>query len=201
MHITIELSTTPLLDIAMFFATALAAISTFAAVVLSLYLSLSSGKVRLDVSASLYDLIMPGQPSVNLVTVQVGNKSNQPVNISSYYWRLNPLGSIVCHQIPAESPYSEQLPKRLDVGDRASFSVKLYDGSEDWLDGMAQSVIRHSTFFCPWFIGLHFMTCTVTPQVGDSTKVRVSKGLRKKLKKQIIEQGYHHSLPDEDEYF
>ncbi|WP_299373121.1 hypothetical protein [uncultured Kiloniella sp.] len=197
MHITIELTTTPLLAIVEVLGIWFGAIATTAAVIVSLYLGLSARKVQLDVNVSLRKLVYRFQPERTVVCIEVVNKGMRKTSVVSIGWSLGFLSKFAAIQQPGEMEISAQLPNELENSDVAHFCIELKNEYADWLDLFARDVIKTSVKFVPWQLNLYSWKWIVVPRVGKVITVRPNKVLRNKVKRHILKKGYHRDLPDD----
>jgi hypothetical protein len=109
-----------------------AGIATFLAVVVSLYLSGKSERVRLKCFVNISSLIAgDGSPAERNVVFGIVNLGNRPVTINSIGWRIGRRSSVrECVQVVG-GLYSSQYPIQVAHGDTARFLVPLNE-SINW---------------------------------------------------------------------
>lgn len=151
--------------------------ATFCAVVVSLYLSRRSEKVRLHVTAGAY-LRFGGEaePSEDILMVSVTNLGDRPVRVESMIWALPRRRSKWSHAYQMfNEPGGEHLPKQLVHGERANFTLS--DEEYSWSSRFAGQFLRDLK---PSEITS--VRLIVVTSVNQSIKVKLDKTLVDRLK-------------------
>lgn len=118
----------------------LAGMATFAAVVVSLYLSRQRDRVNLKVHAGLRLVIVgDGSPARRVVVISVTNRGERPVIVNTVGWRIGRgKNARFCIQtVGRRSP--DDYPKELAHGKSATFS---FDNPEAWANDMLEKFLQ-----------------------------------------------------------
>jgi hypothetical protein len=120
----------------------LAAIATFLAVLVSLYLAQKSDRVNLRASAGIRMVFAgDGSPPEEHVGVNVVNLGDRPVNVTAIGWRIGSRrNKRFCIQ-PVAGHYTHQYPKQLAHGEQATFMVS-FKAAPDWARTFATDFVK-----------------------------------------------------------
>lgn len=110
----------------------LAAIATFVAVLVSLFLAQKSDRVNLRANAGIRLVFAgDGTPPEEHVGISVVNLGDRPVNVTSIGWCVGRgRNKRYCVQ-PVAGHYTHQYPKQLAHGEQATFMVS-FKAAPDW---------------------------------------------------------------------
>jgi hypothetical protein len=104
------------------------AIGTFAAVAVSLYLAMRDSRIHLRVNAGIWRIFGSGNPEIDdkdLVLIAVVNVGRRTAKITGIFWRNVLTRGVYLRQNPGESPWSAQIPAKVEDGDEVNFTVRL----------------------------------------------------------------------------
>lgn len=119
----------------------LAGLATFAAVVVSLYLSRRPSQVRLKATVGLRDLVGNGFPAQEVLQFAVTNHGERPVTISNIGWVVGKRSERRYAVQLFGSRLSADIPRTLTHGQRVDFLV-VFSERPDWLKDFAKDFIR-----------------------------------------------------------
>jgi hypothetical protein len=107
------------------FANWIAAIGTVAAVIISLYLALSSNKPKAKLSVGVRVMFTPGDsgPHPAFVVVKLVNLGDRPIHINSLGWKSGLFKKKYALQIVHATPFSQGLPVSLEHGKEAQWHI------------------------------------------------------------------------------
>lgn len=118
-----------------------AGLATFAAVVVSLYLSQQSSRVKLKAVVGLRLLVGRGVPKEEVLQFSVTNQGDRPVTISNIGWVIGK-GTKRRNAIQLfGSQFSADVPATLVHGQRADFLVSFTE-RPDWLEDFAKNFLK-----------------------------------------------------------
>lgn len=141
----------------------LAAFATVAAVVVSLYLSNRSEKVKLRVTIGIR-IMLEGRPLSNRgehVWVGITNRGRRDAVVSSIGWSIGKGKSKEYCLIREWSVGSSNIPVRLPHGDSANFLISLKE--VDWINDFAKKFCKQHS--------IKTLRCLIGTSVGDEVKV------------------------------
>lgn len=121
----------------------LAGMATFAAVVVSLYLSRKRDRVNLKVHAGLrLHIVGDGSPAKRIIVISVTNRGERPVIVNTVGWRIGRgKNARFCIQtVGRGSP--DDYPKELAHGKSATFSI---DNPEAWASDILEKFLQPAT--------------------------------------------------------
>ena len=120
----------------------LAGIATFAAVLVSLYLSQRSERVRIRATAGLRQVFAgDGSPAEDHVQINVVNHGDRTVTVNSVGWKIG-VGKKArfCIQ-PVSGTWTQDYPKQLAHGEAGSFLVS-FNATPDWAKHFATGFVK-----------------------------------------------------------
>ncbi len=157
-----------------------AGLGTLLAVIVSLYLARTMGRIKLNVVIGERQIITPGLTEIpDVVTVFVTNCSQRPAKVTHISWKIGFWKKKHFIQM-FNVPGYETLPKMLNEGEEGHFVVpyKIHGNDEDWDESMAQHLLEGSSL--PQLY-ISTLRCVVSTSVGQQFKVKVEKNLRDRL--------------------
>jgi hypothetical protein len=177
------------------FAPWLAALGTFSAVVVSLYLARKSNQIELEVRAGLRNIAFiegmpvagppPGnfQPAPLLVWVGITNLGRRSAHIVSVYWKPLPWRKRGIVWFPPQNNYSSRFPITLDDGQSANYSSPVPE--------FEKSFTKHFRHEFSGFFGairLRLLRVGVGTSTGEVFRCKPEKELRALLRKMAMAQ-------------
>lgn len=157
-----------------------AGLGTLLAVIVSLYLARTLGRIKLSIVTGERKIITKGSTDIpDVVSVHVTNCSQRPAKVTHISWQIGFRKKKHFIQL-FNVPGYEALPKMLNEGEDGNFIVpyKIHGNDEDWDKSMAQHLLEDSTL--P-LLYISTLRCVVSTSVGQQFKVKVEKNLRNRL--------------------
>ena len=157
-----------------------AGLGTLLAVIVSLYLARTLGRIKLRVVVGERKIITQGSTETpDVVTVLVTNCSQRPARVTHISWQIGFRKKKNFIQM-FNSPGYETLPKMLNEGEEGHFVVpyKTHGNDEDWDKSIAQDLLEDSALPRLYISTLR---CIVSTSIGQQFKVKVEKSLRDRL--------------------
>ena len=152
----------------------LTAIGTLSAVIVSLWLARRDSRVRLKAHAGIGKILTEGkvykdasqEPDFLMITVT--NIGRRVVTVTGLFWKNRLIRLRAVFQIPAEAPLSAQIPKRLQDGDQATFSVAL--GA--WVSDHGLAAPIKALIPRPRWLTVRFLRCWYKPRQANLFPLR-----------------------------
>ena len=123
-----------------------AALATFAAVVVSLWLSSRRDSVSLRVRIGMRMIVGGGEPRINILSIEVTNLGERPVKLTGMGWEIGRTKRTKrsAHQVGQGDPrFARRVPLSLDHGESAELGFELEDDT-DWFGRFLERVIEES---------------------------------------------------------
>lgn len=155
---------------------------TLLAVIVSLYLARTQGRIKLTVRAGERKIVSPGSTEMpDIVSVIVTNCSQRPAKITHISWSIGFFKKTLFVQM-LNIPSYETLPKMLNEGEEGHFVIpyKIPGHDENWDKYMSAQLLKGFRFPT---LRIFSLTCIATTSVGQQFKVRAEKNLRDTLLK------------------
>lgn len=155
----------------------LAGITTFAAVIVSLYLARKADRVHLQANAGIRLIFAgDGSPAEEHVGISAVNKGDRPVTINSIGWCIGK-GKNARHCIqPVNGQYTHQYPKQLSYGEQATFLVS-FKAMPSWPNDFAAGFVQDLR---PK--NLKTLRAIINTSVGESIEVVPENNLLERLR-------------------
>lgn len=154
-----------------------AALGTFAAVVVSLYLANRSSRPKVRVSAGLRVIVEVGTqgPTPEFLAIRVVNTGDRPVRITGVGWKLGLVRKRYADQMTGALPLSSPLPVELQHGQEARWFVPTTH-EEGWFKYFAKGMLMPH-----WKVGLWTLRIQAFSSIGPVFESRPEGGLIQKL--------------------
>jgi hypothetical protein len=152
-------------------------------VLVSLWLALRDSRVRLQANAGIRKILLEEktykdvsqQPDFLMITVT--NIGRRAVTVTGLLWKNRLIRRRAVFQIPGETPLSAQIPKRLQDGEQASFSVLL--GA--WVPDHGLAAPIKALIPRPRWLPVRFLRMLVQTSTGEVVSAPIDKELRQWL--------------------
>ena len=166
-----------LIQIGMLVGTWFAALATFLAVIVALYLSRKVAKIHLKAHAGLRDVFRgDGSPAEEHLDISVTNLGERPVTINSVGWAIGKRKHRRSCIQPVSGPHTSQYPIELAHGKGAEFMVSFLE-TPNWLDDFATRFVRDRSGK-----SLKTLVALVHTSVGQTIEVRPEDDLLERLR-------------------
>lgn len=158
----------------------IASIGTVSAVIVSLWLSYTKGKLNLQVQAGHRLVVTPGIENMpEYCSIRVVNAGDKPANITHVGWETGWFKNKGYFHQMFGTPGFDEVPKLIYEGQVANFMVplRLDNDEEDWIVKFPKSLAGEKGNIRR----IKGVRLVVTTSVGQIFKVRPEKGLIEKL--------------------
>lgn len=160
----------------------LASIGTVSAVITSLWLAYHQDRVKLRVVAGHRLIVSRGlQDTPEYCMVKVVNVGSKPAKVVSVGWEAGCFKNKINMIQVFGTPGFDDVPKMLQEGEEANFMVPfhLHGDEEDWIVSLPKKLIEGGKN------RIKSLKAVVHTSVGQTFKVKVEKGLIKKLEQSL----------------
>jgi hypothetical protein len=161
------------------FANWFAAIGSFAAAGVALYLANRSAKPRAQVNVGYRVMVTPGEkgPYPEYVMFRIVNTGDRPIRITQIGWKTGLFRKRFAIQTFEPLPISSNLPIEITHGQDASWFIPLSGQGQPWLDRFAKKMLCTPHQVALWTIKAQFFS-----SVGYTFETKIEEGLRQKFK-------------------
>lgn len=158
-----------------------AAIGTFSAVTLSLYLASRDRRIRLKISAGHRIVVTQGSSETehpDFCSISVVNVGFRKATITGIGWKVGIFKKRYSIQTPSPSPYSSSMPVSIEDSEEAKWLIpfKAQGNYPNWVDSFAKEFIGKYPKIQARTIKLQIFTST-----GKVFERRIEKGLQRRL--------------------
>jgi hypothetical protein len=155
------------------FAPWFAALGTFSAVIVSLYLAFNNRRLNLNITVNLTTIQDEGTVIGKYVSISAVNLGAREVTIIGVGWSL-PFKKTSLYQIPGAPKYSTKIPARLRDGEEADFFMPVQPGQGD------EHWIPKVTKYLGWAprLKVRFLRAYVRTSVGKTFRTRLGRHVR-----------------------
>ncbi len=155
----------------------IAGFATLFAVLVSLNLARKAERIRLKASVGVRLLFEGnGTPAEEHVAFSIVNLSNRPVIIDSVGWRIGRKRNMRFAIQPLHGRYTEQYPKRLEHGEKASFLVSFKE-IPNWIHEFSSDFIQDISKR-----NLKTLRALIHTSVGETIQVKPESSLLNKIR-------------------